>query len=140
MIIFFGRWIAVFGGCSTLDPRASRHRSDPAQDAVGRTGWAGRTAVSSPVSSGSVEDRLQGAVFGGVVGNVVLPAAPADVEPGAGEDADGVGVVVAAGSGPLVEVRGPGVGVVAAGSANGSGRSVLRAAIPGAAGRARRGR
>ena len=51
-------------------------------------------------------------MFGGVVGDAVLPAAPDDVEPGAGEDADGVGVVVAAGSGALVEVGGPGVGVV----------------------------
>jgi hypothetical protein len=51
-------------------------------------------------------------VFGGVVGDVVLPAAPDDVEPGPGQDADGVGVVVASGSGALVEVGGPGVGVV----------------------------
>ena len=51
-------------------------------------------------------------MFGGVVGHVVLPAAPDDVEPGSGEDPDGVGVVVAAGSGALVEVGGPGVGVV----------------------------
>jgi hypothetical protein len=35
----------------------------------------------------------------GVVGGAVLPAVPDDVEPGAGEDAYGVGVVVAAGSG-----------------------------------------
>jgi len=33
-------------------------------------------------------------------------------KPGSGEDADGVGVVVAAGAGSLVEVGGPGVGVV----------------------------
>ena len=51
-------------------------------------------------------------MFGGVVGDAVLPAAPDDVEPGAGEDADGVGVVVAAGAGSSVEVGGPGVGVV----------------------------
>ena len=47
---------------------------------------------------------------GGVVGDVVLPAVPDDVEPGAGQDADGVGVVVAAGAGSFVEVGGPGVG------------------------------
>jgi hypothetical protein len=41
-----------------------------------------------------------------------LPASPDDVEPGAGEDADGVGVVVAAVACSLVEVGGPGVGVV----------------------------
>jgi hypothetical protein len=51
-------------------------------------------------------------VFGWVVGGVVLPAAPDDVEPGAGEDADGVRMIVAAGSGFGVEVGGPGVGVV----------------------------
>ena len=72
--------------------------------------------MSSPVSSGPVQEGLQGAVFGGVVRGVVLPAAPDDVEPGAGEDADGVGVVVAAGSGSLVEVGGPGVGAAAVGS------------------------
>ena len=38
-------------------------------------------------------------VFGGVVGDAVLPASPDDVEPGAGEDADGVGMVVAAARG-----------------------------------------
>ena len=51
-------------------------------------------------------------MFGRVVGDAVLPAAPDDVQPGAGEDADGVGVVVAAVAGTLVEVGGPGVGVV----------------------------
>jgi len=50
-------------------------------------------------------------VIGGVVGGVVLPAVPDDVEPGAGEDAYGVGVVLAAGDGSVVEVGGPGVGV-----------------------------
>jgi hypothetical protein len=43
------------------------------------------------------EQCLEGAMFGGVVGGSVLPAVPDDVEPGAGEDADRVGVVVAAG-------------------------------------------
>ena len=51
-------------------------------------------------------------MFGGVVGHAVLPASADDVEPGAGEDADGVWVVVAAVAGTLVEVGGPGVGVV----------------------------
>jgi hypothetical protein len=52
-------------------------------------------------------------VFGGVVGDALLPAAPVDVEPCSGQDPHGVGVVVVAGSGLLVEVGGPGVGVVA---------------------------
>jgi len=56
------------------------------------------------------EDALEGVVLAGVVGFAGLPAVPDDVEPGAGEDADGVGVVVAAVTGSLVEVLGPGVG------------------------------
>jgi hypothetical protein len=53
-------------------------------------------------------------MFGGVVGGSVSTAVPDDVEPGAGEDADGVGVVVAAGDRAAVEVSGgPGVGVSA---------------------------
>ena len=59
------------------------------------------------------EDSLECVVAGGVVGEPVLPAAPDDVGPGAGEDAYGVGVVVPAGSGALVEVFGPGVGSAA---------------------------
>jgi hypothetical protein len=51
-------------------------------------------------------------VFGGVVGDAVLPAFPDDVEPGSGQDPHGVGVVVVAGAGALVEVGGPGVVVV----------------------------
>src|SRR6266516_4073856 len=74
-----------------------------------------RPVSSRPVSSRgllvSVEERLEGAVLGGVVGGVVLPAAPDDVRPGAGEDADSVGVVVAPGAGSPVEISGPGVGV-----------------------------
>ena len=50
---------------------------------------------------------------GGVVGGVVLPAVPDDEQPGAGQDAHCVGVVVAAGAGALVEVGGPGVGLAA---------------------------
>jgi len=50
-------------------------------------------------------------VFGGVAGDAVVSAAPDLVEPGVGEDAYGVGVVVAAGEGAVVEVvGGPGVG------------------------------
>ena len=54
--------------------------------------------MSSPVSSVAllilVEQGLERPVFGGVVGGAVLPAVPDHEEPGAGEDADGVGVVV----------------------------------------------
>ncbi len=47
----------------------------------------------------------------GVVGLVVLPAAPDDVGPGAGEDAFGVGVSFAVGAELAVAVLGPLVGV-----------------------------
>src|SRR5579864_7156207 len=70
--------------------------------------------VSTPSSSGGdlllAEDGLEAVVGSGVVGDAVLPAAPDDVCPGAGEDADGVGVVAAAGGGVVVEAGGPGAG------------------------------
>jgi len=70
--------------------------------------------VSSPGSGSSwlilVEECLEAAVGGGVVGEVVLPAAPDDVGPGSGEDAHGVGVVAAACDGLVVEGSGPGAG------------------------------
>jgi hypothetical protein len=69
--------------------------------------------VRCPVSSRGllilVEDALQGSVLVGVVGGVVVPAVPDDEQPGTGQDADCVGVVVAASAGLLVEVGGPGV-------------------------------
>ncbi len=43
-----------------------------------------------------VQEALEGGVLGGVVGGAVLPAAPDDVDPGAGEDAHGVRVVLTA--------------------------------------------
>src|SRR5271169_6776473 len=69
--------------------------------------------MRSPVSSRLClvfQEALEGAVFGGVVVDAVLPAVPDDGEPGAGKDADGVWVVVASGSGAPVEVGGPRVG------------------------------
>ena len=50
-------------------------------------------------------------MLGGVVGDTVVPAAPDDVAPGAGGDADGVRVVFAAGAGIVVDGCGPGAGV-----------------------------
>jgi hypothetical protein len=61
------------------------------------------------VSSLLGDESLTAAVSGGVVGRVVLPAAPDHAEPGPGQDADGVGVAMAAGSGLLVDVSSPGV-------------------------------
>ena len=66
----------------------------------------------------------------GAVGDAVLPAVPDDVEPGAGQDAHGVGMVVAAGSGAVVEVGGPGVGVSAAVGEVGDGVAQLFVAGP----------
>jgi len=73
-----------------------------------------RHPMSSPVSSrcvvSALDEALQCSVLVGVVGGVVLPAVPDDVDPRTGQDAYGVGVVVAAGDGAIVEVGGPGVG------------------------------
>src|SRR2546421_10134458 len=62
-----------------------------------------------------------GAVPGGVVGDAFEPAGPDDADPGAGEDADGVRVVRAAGAGGAGDFRGPGAGVAAV---NGGGGHV----------------
>jgi hypothetical protein len=70
------------------------------------------------------EDVLQGAVFGRVVGDVVLPV-PDDVEQGAGKDTDGVGVVVASVAGTLVELVTPGVGSAGVAGEIGDGVSEL---------------
>src|SRR2546423_193510 len=64
-------------------------------------------ALCQPVLGAGRDDALQSPVVGGVVGMAVLPAVPDDVEPSAGQDADRVGVVVAACSGAVVEVGGP---------------------------------
>src|SRR5262245_35951457 len=69
--------------------------------------------MSSPVSSRRWflfgEDALEGFVAGGVVGGAGLPAVPDDVQPGAGEGGDGVGVVFAAGDGVVIQPAGPGL-------------------------------
>src|SRR5207244_3885513 len=56
-----------------------------------------------------VQEALMAAVSGGVVGGSVLPAAPDDLGPAAGEDAFGVGVGLAGGSELAVAVFCPGV-------------------------------
>src|SRR3954453_4173603 len=65
------------------------------------------------------EESLEVAVALGLVGGVVVPAAPEDADPGAAEDAQGVGMVGAAAAGALVDVAGPGV-VVAGGVGQGA--------------------
>src|SRR4051812_6974241 len=66
------------------------------------------------------------AVQGRVVGDAVLPAAVDHADPGAGEDAHGVRVVVAAGAGVGVDLGGPGAGVSAV---VGEGRDRLAEAL-----------
>src|ERR1700746_2283184 len=58
-----------------------------------------------------VQDLLEGVVLGGGVGGGVLAAAPDDVDPGAGQDADGVRVVLATVAGAVVNAGRPGAGV-----------------------------
>ncbi len=71
-------------------------------------GGSGRGCLGR--NGGLVEHGLECAVVGGVVGLVVLPASPDDVQPGPGHDPHGVRVAVPAGAGPLVELCGPRVG------------------------------
>lgn len=68
-------------------------------------------------------------MVGRVVGGAVLPAVPDGVEPGAGQDAHGVGVVVSSGDGAVVAVGGPEVGSAAVtGEVAEASRSCLSAA------------
>ena len=92
--------------CSLSPNQGPRHSgvAPPPMSCPVSTPWSGRDRLIV------VEECLEAVVGGGVVGGVVLPAAPDDVGPGAGEDADGVGVVAAAGDGLVVEVGGPGAG------------------------------
>ena len=89
-----------------------------------------RSPVSSRLGLILVEESLQGLVLCGVVGGSVLPALPDDVEPGAGEDADGVRVVVASAAGSVVDVGGPGVGVSGVGGEVADGVAQLFVAGP----------
>src|SRR4051794_3119637 len=77
--------------------------------------------MTLPVStSGSERIVLSGlgetygvAVPARVVRGSVVPAAPDDADPGAGEHADSVRVIESAGAGVGVDLRGPGAGVAA---------------------------
>ena len=65
-----------------------------------------RHPVSTIARSGGREG-LRGAMPADVVGSAVLPAAPQDAGPRAGEDADGVRMATAAGTGALINEGGP---------------------------------
>jgi hypothetical protein len=73
------------------------------------------SAVSSCRQLILAEQPLEGSVLGWVVSGVILPTVPDYVEPGAGEDAGGVGVIFAAGGGVFVELGGPGAGAAGVG-------------------------
>ena len=72
--------------------------------------------MTLPVSTSSrdlVSECGGGSVLGGIVGDAVEPASVDDADPGAGQDAGGVRVVLTAGDGVMVDLRGPGAGVSA---------------------------
>src|SRR5664280_550814 len=116
------------GGAAGVAVSAQRDRAvadDGAELAVrsagglGRVGTADRPAVKAVLTTHSGRrgrvhlQALQGAVAAGLVGGAVLPAVPDHVEPGSGQDADGVRVVVAPADGVAVELVRPGVRVPA---------------------------
>src|SRR5699024_473656 len=80
-------------------------------DASGGSARGGAYQAAGAVRGGEhrrlVEQGLQGAVACWVVGGVGLSALPDHTEPGAGQDAGGVGVVVPAADGGLIQVGGP---------------------------------
>jgi hypothetical protein len=65
----------------------------------------------SPSMRNLRSERGRCAMLGGFVGGPVLPAPPEDTDPSAGEDANGVGMIAAAGEGPAINVGGPSGGV-----------------------------
>src|SRR5207253_333864 len=73
-------------------------------------GRAMRHPVSTLATSRG-EERLRGAMSADVVGGVILPAAPEDAGPRAGQDADRVLMAAAAGARPLIHEGGPARGV-----------------------------
>jgi hypothetical protein len=91
-------------GPALLDIGAAAGRGGALQESVQ---LAGQGALEFPESSSGGE-ALFAAVLGGVVGGVGVPAGPHHAEPGAGEDPDGVGVVVAAPAGVGIQLGGPG--------------------------------
>ena len=68
-------------------------------------------SVSTSSGKRLLVEPLSVAVSGGVVGHAVDPAAVDDANPGSREDAYGVWVVVAAGAGIGIDLRGPGAGM-----------------------------
>src|SRR4030095_765746 len=69
--------------------------------------------MTLPVSTPGWFEVLSVAVLGGVVGDLVDPAAPDDADPRAGQDAHGVGMIMPAGAGVGVDAGGPWADVAA---------------------------
>src|SRR5688500_4334607 len=80
---------------------------------------SGSTSRIRSSGCGLVGESLRAAVEFGVVGRVVLPAAPEHADPGAGQDTGGVMVVLAGGAGAVVDVGGPRAGEAAGGGEGG---------------------
>src|SRR3954471_6085712 len=103
------------------EPTRSLCPEEPTHDRPGRAddgdGTCKGPVVTPSVSTSRRTELLLEpsgvAVSGGVVGDVVLPASVDDADPGAGEDAHRVRVVVAAGAGVGVDLGGPGAVVSA---------------------------
>src|SRR3954453_9293249 len=106
--------------------------SDALGDPTSMSTEGGR--MRRPVSTLGCEEAVAAAWLVGVVGGSVLPEAPDDAQPGAAEDADRVGVVVASGAGALVDVGGPGVVVAAAVGEDADGGAEVLVAGPAEAG------
>jgi len=65
-----------------------------------------------------------------IVGRAIGPGLPEDADPGAREDADGVGVVAASGSGSAIDVGRPGGGVAGVVGEAGDGSPEAAVASP----------
>ncbi|MCV7029322.1 acyl-CoA dehydrogenase family protein, partial [Mycobacterium sherrisii] len=104
------KWFTTNASCADIilvvaetDPAGRPHRH--ASIVVVPAGTPGMTLPES--TSGCGLRLLRGSVEVGVVGLVGVPAAVDDTGPGAGQDADGVGVVVSASAGLGVDGGGP---------------------------------
>jgi hypothetical protein len=72
--------------------------------------------VSSHFRAIGVRECVESSVLGRVVGDAELPTVQDDVQPGTGEDANGMRVVVASSASLLVEIGRPRIGVAGVGS------------------------
>jgi hypothetical protein len=93
---FSARFPHGIGVVSTLEARSALTLDEV-------TAFQRRVQNDAAEWSGGRGQPERTAVDGGVVLGVVGPAAPDDADPGARQDAQGVGVVGAAGSGPVVD-------------------------------------